>query len=103
MVAIRGAQAFDQSRQWVFMEIEVDGKTWPFTHVAPAGLTGADLQKYVDGQESFYIDQIRKNLAVAPDGSTLPEHPASKEDPAMTDLKARVTATEEKLTVLMAK
>ena len=93
MITIKGTKSFDKEKQWTFLEVEVDKKAWPFTYTAPAELTGADLQKYVDGQEAFYVDQVRQNLADFPDGSTLP--PMPPEDPVIVELKARITALEK--------
>ena len=93
MIIIQGTRELDQIQQWTFIEVEVDGKVWPFTYTAPAKLTGDDLQKYVDGQESFYQGQVRQNLADFPDGSTLP--PMPPEDPVIAELKARIAALEK--------
>ena len=94
MITIKGTKTLDKEQQWVFLEVEVDGKVWPFTYVAPAELAGADLQKYVDGQEAFYQSQVRQNLADFPDGSTLP--PMPPEDPVIAELKARIAALEKR-------
>ncbi|MFH1092111.1 MAG: hypothetical protein V1742_11145 [Pseudomonadota bacterium] len=75
------------------MTVDVDGQAWSFTHVAPADLTGQELLDYVDRREGFYQDEIRKNLAVAPDGSTLPEHP----DPVPGSPKALLAGTDHQM------
>ena len=43
----------DDSQQWIFITVNVDGDDCEFTHVAPSDLEGDDLQTYVDSREDF--------------------------------------------------
>ena len=51
----------DDSQQWIFITVNVDGDNCKFTHVAPSDLEGDDLQDYVDSREDFYKTEILRN------------------------------------------
>ena len=60
MITINGTKAIDNNKQWVFFTLTVDGDECQFTHIAPIGLTGQDIQNFVNARESLYkLDVLR--------------------------------------------
>lgn len=59
---INGTLPINDKQQWVFMTLTVDGNECKFLHVAPANLTGIDLQDFVNGKEDAYRLDILKNM-----------------------------------------
>jgi len=52
----------DGSQNWIYITVNADGDDCKFTHVAPADLSGDDLQAYVDGREDFYKRELLRNM-----------------------------------------
>jgi len=52
----------DASQKWIEISVTADGDVCKFTHVAPADLSGDDLQTYVDNKEDFYKTEILRNM-----------------------------------------
>ena len=61
-ITINKTSAIDDSQQWVFITVSVDGDDCKFTHVAPSDLSGDALQAYVDGREDFYKRELLRNM-----------------------------------------
>jgi len=62
MVQVDGTQKINKGKQTVFMTVRVGGEECKFNHTAPAGLSGPDLQKYVDAREDRYKLDIMKDM-----------------------------------------
>lgn len=60
-VTINATSAISDTMQNIHITVVVDGKDIKFNHSAPIDLEGQALQDYVDGKESFYICEIRRN------------------------------------------
>ena len=52
----------DDLQKWIEISVTADGDDCKFTHVAPADLSGDDLQAYVDSREDFYKREILRNM-----------------------------------------
>jgi hypothetical protein len=59
---LNNSQEIDNDQQWVFVTLTVDGDNCQFTHVAPANLTGQDLQDFVDVKEDSYKFDILRDM-----------------------------------------
>jgi hypothetical protein len=57
----------DDSQKWIEISVNVDGDDCKFTHVAPADLSGDDLQTYVDHREDFYKKEVLRNMYLGAD------------------------------------
>jgi hypothetical protein len=59
---LNNSQEIDNNKQWVFVTLTVDGDDCQFTHVAPANLSGQDLQDFVDVKEDSYKFDILRDM-----------------------------------------
>ena len=62
VIEINGTQNMNEKDQWVFMTIKIDDEEFKFIHVAPCGLEGEKLQKFVDAREDRYKLDILRDL-----------------------------------------
>ena len=59
---LNNTQEINNDKQWVFVTLTVDGDDCQFAHVAPANLSGQDLQDFVDAKEDSYKFDILRDM-----------------------------------------
>lgn len=84
-VTLNSAQKIDNSQQWVYVTVEVEGVLRKFTHVAP-NLSGEELQAYLDSREGFYAEETKRNLEQGIEF----EHPGPTIDDRITDVSEMI-------------
>ena len=62
MIALNSTTEIDDKQKWVHVTLEVDGDECQFNHVAPTGLEGTDLQKFIESKEDSYRFDILRDM-----------------------------------------
>lgn len=69
---LNGFCIINDNEQYVYVTVTVDGDDCQFIHIAPAILSGQDLQNYVDAKEDSYkFDILRDMYPTAPDSDKI--------------------------------
>ena len=79
MIIKRGNQINDKIEH-LLVTITVDGNECEFTHVAPVGLSDAELQKYAEAREASYKHDILRDM--------YPDRPKIKPTEKQTEVEA---------------